>query len=226
MAADDASAGRTPVRRDAAGRGRAVLVLLLLAGLAGLVTLPAWVTAEGANALGEPVAVTVRGSAAAPGIVAGALVLLAAAGAVGLVGRVGRWVVVAVVAAAGALVTGSALAARSGAASAAERAAADATGVASLAGEAVVAAWPVVAAAIGLLAVTAAAWLAVASGRWTAPSDRHERAVRADGGRGAVDRGTGAAGAPGDGGAGGSGGADTADERSTWDALSRGDDPT
>ncbi|MEN1973903.1 Trp biosynthesis-associated membrane protein [Cellulomonas sp. P4] len=226
MAAEDAAAGAAPRRRAAAGRGRAVLALLVLAGLAGVVTLPAWVTAEGADALGEPVAVTVRGSAAAPGIVAGALVLLAAAGAVGLVGRVGRWVVVAVVAAAGVLVTASALAARSGARSVAERAAADATGVATLAGEAVVGAWPVVAAAVGLLAVAGAAWLAVASGRWAAPSDRHERAARAGGGGGAVEAGTPGAGTSRPVAAAGTDGAPTADERSTWDALSRGDDPT
>lgn len=187
-------------------RARSVLTLLLLSGLVALTTLPTWVSATAAGPQGEPVAVAVRGSVAAPGLVAAALVLLAAAGAVALVGRIGRWVVVGVVVAAGVLVMASALAARGGATAAAERAAADATGVPGLVGDVSVGPWPLVAAALGALVVGGAVQLARASGRWAAPSDRHERAA-------------GQAPAPENGPA-----AD--DERSTWDALSRGDDPT
>lgn len=187
-------------------RAGSVLALLVGSGLVALTTLPTWVSATAASAQGEPVEVAVRGSVAAPGLVAAALVLLAAAGAVALVGRVGRWVVVGVVAAAGVLVTVSALAARGGATAAAERAAADATGVSGLVGDVVVGPWPVVAAVLGVLVVGSAVQLVRASGRWAAPSDRHERATGpapAPEGRPAVE-----------------------DERSTWDALSRGDDPT
>ncbi len=211
-------------------RGRWVLVLLLLSGLVALTALPVWITATGANALGDAVAIAVRGTTAAPGLVAAALVLLAAAGALGLVGRAGRWVVVVVVAAAGALVAASALGARSGATATAERAAADATGVSNLTGAVQVAAWPWVAVALGAVVVLAAAGLARASARWVAPTDRYERsgaepaggAASPAGGAaagGAAGAGAGAAGAPGPGEA-------EPDERSTWDALSRGDDPT
>jgi hypothetical protein len=211
-------------------RGRWVLVLLLLSGLVALTALPVWITATGANALGDAVAIAVRGTTAAPGLVAAALVLLAAAGALGLVGRAGRWVVVVVVAAAGALVAASALGARSGATATAERAAADATGVSNLTGAVQVAAWPWVAAALGAVVVLAAAGLARASARWVAPTDRYERAGAEPAGGaaspaggaaagGAAGAGAGAAGAPGAGDA-------ESDERSTWDALSRGDDPT
>lgn len=217
-------AGATGRRASAAGRGRWVLVLLLLSGLVALTALPVWATATGATALGEPVPVAVRGTRAAPGVVAAALVLLAAAGALGLVGRVGRWVVVLVVAAAGALVVAAGLAARSSVVTTAERAAADLTGVPSLTDGVRVSAWPVLAAALGVLVVLVAVALARASAAWAAPSDRHERAARGTGpatttaaaGTGAGTGAGTAAGAPGA----------VDDERGAWDALSRGDDPT
>lgn len=204
-------------------RGRWVLVLLLLSGLVALTALPVWISATGANALGDAVAITVRGTTAAPGLVAAALVLLAAGGALGLVGRAGRWVVTVVVAAAGALVAASALGARSGATATAERAAADATGVSNLTGAVQVAAWPWVAVALGAVVVVAAVGLARASASWVAPTDRYERAGADPAGAApssAEEPATGsAAGAP-------AGGDAEPDERSTWDALSRGDDPT
>lgn len=220
-APEPATAPRTRGRR-----GRWVLGLLLLSGLVALTALPVWITATGANALGDAVAIAVRGTTAAPGLVAAALVLLAAAGALGLVGRVGRWVVVVVVVAAGALVVASALSAPAGATATAERAAGDATGVSNLTGAVQVAAWPWVAAALGVLVVVAAVGLARASASWVAPTDRYERAGAGTGAS------TGpAAGAAGAGSGSGSGtapatGAAEPDERTTWDALTRGDDPT
>jgi hypothetical protein len=157
-------------------RGRWVVLLLLLAGAAGLSTLPTWARATATAPVTGDIPVTVSGAQAAPGVVAAALVLLAAAGAVGLVGRFGRWVVVVVVAGAGALITSSALAARSGARATAERLAGDRTGVAQLVAEPEVAAWPWVAAALGVLVLVAAVALARASARWAPPSSRHERA--------------------------------------------------
>ncbi|HEY0189115.1 MAG TPA: Trp biosynthesis-associated membrane protein [Cellulomonas sp.] len=217
-----------------------MLLLLLLAGAVGLTTLPVWVRAVASAPVTGDVDVTVSGSESAPGVVAAALVLLAAAAAVALVGRVGRWVVAVVVAGAGVLVVASALAARTGAVSAAEQAAADQTGVALLVEGPQVAPWPWLAVALGVLVVAAAVGLVRASGRWAPPSDRHERAggavpgtapgpVAAEGASVEVDR------------AGASGPAPapdpvagpdrerpvpSVDERSTWDALSRGDDPT
>jgi uncharacterized membrane protein (TIGR02234 family) len=87
---------------------------------------------------------------------------------------------------------------------AAERAAADATGVSGVVGEVAVGPWPLVAAGLGVVVVAAAVRLALVSGRWPAASDRHERA----------------------GGSAPPAAAGADDERSTWDALSRGDDPT
>lgn len=226
-ASGDAAATTGERRSGAAGRGRWVLVLLLLSGVVALSALPVWATGAGATALGEQVPVAVRGTQAAPGVVAGALVLLAAAAALGLVGRFGRWVVVVVVAAAGALVVAAGLAARTSAVTTVERAAAEATGVPSVTGDVEVTAWPVLAAVLGAVVVVAAVALARASWRWAAPSDRHERA-----GSGSA---TGAAGAAGITGAAGAGAASGSaggtapavdDERGAWDALSRGDDPT
>jgi len=202
-----------------------VLGVLVLSGLVALTALPAWVTATAASPVVGEVAVTVGGAAAAPGLVAAALVLLAAAGALGLVGRAGRWIVVGVVAGAGALVLASALTARSGAGGAAERAAAAATGVPSLTDGPHVAPWPWVAAALGVLVVAAAVGLARASGGWSAPSDRHERGVTGASTASGVPRAA-AAGAPVPAGDDGPGRTGVVDERSTWDALSRGDDPT
>jgi hypothetical protein len=248
----------------ARARGRWVVLLLLLAGVVGLSALPTWVTATATAPVTGDVAVTVSGSQAAPGVVAAALVLLAAAGAVGLVGQFGRWVVVLVVAGAGVLVTSSALAARSGARTTAERLAADRTGVARLVDDPVVSVWPLVVAVLGVLVV-----LARASARWAPPSSRHERAGAgsAVGSASAGSRSTGTA-DPGPTGAGAGGSTGSAatdgtgptdparptpgtgpdptaepapaaerppaaapaptpdDERATWDALSRGDDPT
>lgn len=167
----------TDTRQAAAGRGRGrwVLILLLFSGLVALTALPVWVTAAGTSPLADEVTVSIRGTAAAPGLVAAALVLLAAAAAVGLVGRVGRWVVVVVVVAAGGLVVGSGLGGRSGADATAKRAAADATGVSSLTGPPQVAVWPLAAVAVGVLIVAVAVGLARASGRWAAPTSRHDR---------------------------------------------------
>jgi hypothetical protein len=75
------------------------------------------------------------------------------------------------------------------------------TGVGKLAGPVSTTAWPSVAVAVGVLDVLAGAWLVVASRSWSGPSRRHESAA-----------------APGN--------PPAPDERSDWDALSRGDDPS
>jgi uncharacterized membrane protein (TIGR02234 family) len=208
-------AARAP--RAGRARGRWVLLLLVLAGAVGLTALPVWVRATAGTPVSGDLPVTVSGSQAAPGVVAAALVLLAAAAAVGLVGRFGRWVVVVVVAGAGALVLSSALAARTGATAAAERVAAEQTGVSRLVGEPQVGPWPLVAALLGVLVVAGAVGLARASARWAAPSDRHERTPTASGEAAAPAAPT-ALGAASP--------AAPEDERATWDALTRGDDPT
>lgn len=188
-------------------RGPWVLVLLVLAGLCGAVTLPTWITASATGPVIGTVAVQVTGSAAAPGVLAASLVLAAAALALGLVGRIGRWVVSVVIAVAGVLVLVGALGVRSGARERAEQQAAELTGVGVLDGVVTVAVWPWAAVGLGVLVLAAAVMLLRASAAWSAPSARHERAQSS-------------AQAP------GRNPPPPDDERSTWDALGRGDDPT
>ncbi|MEV7971944.1 Trp biosynthesis-associated membrane protein [Cellulomonas sp. NPDC089187] len=187
-------------------RGPWVLVLLVLAGLCGAVTLPTWITATATGPVVGTVGVRVAGSAAAPGVIGASLVLAAAALALGLVGRVGRWVVSVVIAAGGVVVLVGALTARAGAQDRAEQAAADLTGVGVLDGDISVAPWPWAAAGLGVLVIVAAVLLLRVSAHWAAPSARHERAGAPSTAAGTEP--------PAD------------DERATWDALGRGDDPT
>ncbi len=219
--------------RSGRGRGSAVLLLLVLAGLAALVALPSWVEATARGPVSGDVQVTVSGTSAAPGVVGAAAVIAAAALAAALVGRVGRWLVVVAVAAAGVLVAGSATSAVTDAAAIARRAAGTQTGVGALVGEARPSLWPYVAMGVGALTVLGAVQLARASARWAPTSRRHDRP-----GVAASAPGTGAGTAAGTGTGTSSPAATTAAsgrapapepedvDRHAWDALTRGDDPT
>lgn len=189
------------------GRGSAAGVLLLLAAATGLVSLPTWLSTTVGTALRGDVTVSVSGATAAPELVAVALVLLAATAAVALVGRAGRWVVAGVVAAGGVLVAVTAAGVLADPRAALTPVVAERTGVGT-AGAVTVTAWPWVAVAVGVVTALAAAWFVRASRAWTSPSRRHDR--QAAGGTAAL----------------GGARAEAADERATWDALSRGDDPT
>ena len=189
-----------PARR--AGRGRAAGLLLVLTGLTALVAVPTWFTTTGTTALQGTVTIRVSGSQVAPAILAAAVAILAAVAAVGLVGRAGRWVVAAVVVGCGLLVVGTTLGVTADPVAAVTPVVAAQTGVGRLAGPVSTSAWPWLATTVGVLDVLAAIWLVVASRAWSRPSRRHETAPAAGG----------PAAAP--------------DERSDWDALSRGDDPS
>jgi len=191
--------------RRGAGRGRAALVLLLLAGLTALVAVPTWFTTTGTTALEGEVPVDVTGSQAAPALLAAAVAILAAGAAVALVGRAGRWVVALVVAACGVLVVATTLAVTGDPAAAVTPVVAEQTGVGATAGPVSTTVWPWAAVGVGVLDVLAAGWLVRTSRGWAGPSRRHEAATA--GGQPAA------------------GPADP-DERSDWDALSRGDDPS
>jgi len=183
-------------------RGRWVVVLLVAAAATASSTVPAWFRATGSSALAGDVEVGVTGGQAAPGVLAAAVVLLAAAAAVGLVGRVARWVVVVVVAAAGAVVVASVVGVLQDPAPVATVVVAAATGVSALTGPVAATPWPWVACALGLLDVLASLGLARASAQWGATSRRHVPTASTTA-AGEVD-----------------------DDRSAWDALTRGDDPT
>ena len=183
------------------GRGRAAGLLLLLAGLTALVAVPTWFTTTGTTALQGTVTVQAAGSQVAPAILAAAVAILAAVAAVGLVGRAGRWVVAAVVVACGVLVVGTTLGVLGDPEAAVIPVVAAETGVGKLAGPVTTSVWPWLAVAVGVLDVLAGEWLVVASRAWSGPSRRHENVADA-----ATPT--------------------TPDERSDWDALTRGDDPS
>lgn len=191
--------------RRRGGRGRAAAVLLLLAGLTALVAVPTWFTTTASTALEGTVPVQVSGTQAAPALLAAAVAILAAGAAVALVGRAGRWVVALVVAACGVLVVGTTLTVTRDAVTAVTPVVAELTGVGALAGPVSTTIWPWLAVAVGVLDVLAAGWLVRASRGWAGPSRRHEAGP--------------AAGQP-------TTGRAEPDERSDWDALSRGDDPS
>ena len=190
--------------RRRAGRGRVAGALLVLAGLTAVVTVPTWFTTTGTTALQGTVTIEVSGSQAAPAVLAAAVALLAAAAAVGLVGRVGRWVVAAVVVACGALVVATTLGVTSDPVAAVTAAVAAQTGVGTPAGPVTTSVWAWLAVGAGVLDVLAGAWFVRASRTWSGPSRRHETAPA----RAAAPT------------------TAEADERSDWDALSRGDDPS
>jgi hypothetical protein len=211
-------------------RTRTVLALLVLGGLTFGVGSPTWVTSTVATALEPEVAVAAAGTSAAPGVGAGALVLLAAGIACALTGRVARYVALVVAAAAGVLVVASTLVVVGNPTPAATAAASATSGVTELTSPVTLTAWPWAAIATGVLAVVVAVWGAIAARGWTATSGRHERADAAA--SGSATTGTSAAtstttrtsAAADDGTA--VGPDDEIDPHDAWDALSRGDDPT
>ncbi|GEK21142.1 Trp biosynthesis-associated membrane protein [Cellulomonas xylanilytica] len=179
-------------------------MLLVLAGLTAVAAVPTWFTTTGTTALQGTVTVRVAGSEVAPAVLAAAVAILAAVAAVGLVGRAGRWVVAVVVVACGVLVVATTLGATADPVAAVTPVVAEQTGVGTLAGPVVTSVWPWVAVGAGVLDAVAGAWLVRASRAWSGPSRRHEQAPA--GGASSV--------------------AAEPDERSDWDALSRGDDPS
>ena len=149
-------------------------MLLVLAGLTAVVTVPTWFTTTGTTALQGTVTIEVSGSQAAPAVLAAAVAILAAAAAVGLVGRVGRWVVAAVVVACGVLVVATTLGATADPVAAVTPVVAAETGVGTLAGPVTTSVWPWLAVGAGALDVVAGIWFVRASRAWSGPSRRHE----------------------------------------------------
>lgn len=200
--------------RGSAGRGRAAGTLLLAAAFTGLCALPTWLTTTTESVLGVPETIRVSGGTVAPTIVAAALVLLAATGALALVGKAGRWFVVATVALAGVLVVAGSVGVLRDPAAAVAPTVAERIGVERVVVGVDVGAWPWIAVAAGVLDALVAVWIARVSQAWVVAGgrDRHVRA-EAVGGPG-VAAGT----AP--------QADEPVDERDQWDALSRGDDPS
>ena len=106
----------------------------MLAGVTAVVAVPTWFTTTGTTALQGTVPVEVAGSQVAPAVLAAAVAILAAVAAVGLVGRVGRWVVAVVVVACGVLVVATTLGVTADPVAAVTPVVAAETGVGTLAG--------------------------------------------------------------------------------------------
>lgn len=246
----DATPRRTTPRRTV------VMTLLLLGGLSLLSAVPTWLSTTASTALDPTVDVTVSGTAAAPGVSAAALVVVAAALSLGLVGRVARWVSLVVVALGGAVIGGSALSFVLSPDAAARSGVADATGVATSGSDVHLSVAPYVTVVLGAAVLLLAVWAAVApvdwgkrSRRYDTPAAPHGRGPRTAAvataastdpaastlsDPGAVSQTRPEPGTP-------AGpprpaeGADAAptpasddplDERDTWDSLTQGDDPT
>lgn len=190
------------------GRGRAVVVVVLLGLALFALTLPTWASAVAPTTVGTEV-VTVGGADAAPGVASAGLVVLVSGLVLGLAGRVARVLAVLGVLAGGALAGVSAAVFLGDPEGSALRAAAEATGVRQLEGEVTVAPWPTVALVVAVLAVVVAAALPFLAGSWQRVGRRYERdqATGAEGGQGENRTPRGRA-------------------MDDWDALSRGDDPS
>jgi hypothetical protein len=181
-------------------RRTATVGALVLGALTLLTASLTWVTGSSSDAVRAHLRLAVTGTAAAPGVSAAAFVVVAAALALALAGRIGRLLAVIILAAAGITTGASALGAITSPQRIALAAAAERTGLPSLDGSASLTAGPYLAVAFGALTVLWAIWAGVSARRWQASSRRHDPGAAAE----VVED----------------------DPFSSWDALSRGEDPT
>lgn len=192
-------------RPDRARRERGwALVLALLGAVLGLLSSSrTWVSAQVEDDLAGRLAVQASGRQAAPVVAAVCLVALAAAVAVLIGRRLGRTVSGALLVLAGAAATTAAVSTARSPLGAVAVAVSRPTGrPGAVATDVRLTAWPWVAVAGGLLMVVAGVLVVLRARRWAAPSQRYEAP---------------AAQVP---------SVDDDDPRETWNALTRGDDPT
>ncbi|RKQ36489.1 Trp biosynthesis-associated membrane protein [Kocuria tytonis] len=226
----------------------AVLITLLCAlALFGTTTV-AWIHAAVTTSL-QPITVDVKGSDAAPAVTALGLVAAVAAVASALGGRILRSVVGAVVALAGVGAAIAVLAVTADPRAAAQPTVGTRTGVINGGGDYTMTGWPWAAVTAAVLLTLCGVWLVLVAQRVRrratqrfdraaltgagapAPRDRRDAGAGADAG-GASDARTGATAASTAGAAASSGAAgetqaaEHADDIDTWDALTRGEDPT
>ncbi|NYI68584.1 Trp biosynthesis-associated membrane protein [Spelaeicoccus albus] len=214
------------------GRQKAVAVaaLLLLAGALFVVSGRTWLTAEASSPVGATSAVAVTGTQATAVLPAVAAALAAAALALSIARTVARIIITSImIVLSGAwIATAAAVAARPGTAASAQ--VRDTTGLAESGEHAQLTAWPVVGIVLAAFVVLACAAVLVAGRRWTSGGTRFERAGAHDpvgdarggpkigqefGQESGTESGT-------------ESGADDdqLDPSTTWDALTRGDDPS
>lgn len=161
-------------------RGRTVVAGLVLGAAAMVVGSAPWVRAVTSSAVEAHVGLSVAGSVVAPAVNAGGLVVLAASCALALAGTWGRRFAAAGVMLGGVLVTASGIAGTLDPQAAALSAARAAVGVAVLDGPVTTTPMPWLAVLLGVLVVVLGLRTVVVTGRWTAPSARHERTPPAE----------------------------------------------
>ena len=231
-----------PQPRPRAGRRQIVLPLVVLGGVAVATAAPTWLTTIASTVLDEQVTVSVTGTAAAPGVSAAALVVVAAGLALGLVGRVARWIALAVVAMGGVVIAGSALNIIRSPEAAARTGVAEATGVIGVVGDVSVSAAPYLTLLCGVAIMAVVVRSIVAPVDWGTRTTKYDTPATGPGTAQGSAAGAGAAGAPdvsaiptsaSDSAATESPSAqdtthdaDSLDERDAWDALTRGEDPS
>jgi hypothetical protein len=177
---------------------------MMALGVIGFVSaLLPWVQAGTATVLGADSVLRVAGSAAAPAVVACAIVVAAAGLALTLVGRWAIWAVFVVAGVAGGFISWSALAVVRDPQAVALATAERTTGVLEVTTDGAVTFWPWFAFGWGVVILLAALVFAVGSRRWSATSSRHDlaraRTVTTD---------------------------PAEDPRAVWDAQTGGVDPT
>lgn len=207
----DTSMSATPKRRLSPGRSKAigVVVLLALAGALFAVSGRTWITAEAASPIGASSAVAVTGTQATAVLPALAAALAAAALALSIARRVARIIVSSIMIVVSGVWIATAVTVAADPGTAANAQVRDTTGLAESSEHAAIGAWPVIGIVVAALLVIVAAVVLVTGRRWETGGTRFERAGAHE--AGPADAGT----VP-----------DELDPSTTWDALTRGDDPS
>lgn len=227
----DAGASRTH------RRSLVVLTTVLLALVAFGATTQTWITVALPQSAVQTPTINVAGSDAATSVTAFGLVSLAAALAVSIAGRIGRWIIAAVLLAAGVGMAWASISILRDPAGAAAVAIGKAVGVSDGADATItVTGFPVVPAVSGVLLMFAAMWMLVVGRTWSSTRRYSASAPQGTAPEGTAPEagGTQSGGTLGASEGGGAGTADmaleneagTRDEIDSWDLLSRGQDPT
>lgn len=194
-------------------RRMAVLVFLVLAGLAVGFANIVWFTSSQSTVTGQAVVISVTGHQGAPAISATALVSVAAALFLALSGRIAHWVAIVVLAFSGITIAGSALSLLLNPAPVVSSAAADAISITVSNPQISGTIWGYLTAVFGVGILVTAVACAASVQRWTVATSKYERPINP----GTVTSGAKQSAQQEE---------DAFDDRDAWDALSSGIDPT
>lgn len=203
----DSSTSRrlTPGRQKAFG----IVIFLALAGILFLVSGRTWITADAASPVGASSAVAVTGTQATAVLPAISAALAAAALALSIARRIARIIVASLSIILSGVWMATAISVAAAPGTAANAQVRDTTGLAQSSTHAAVTAWPAVGMVVALLLLVVAVFVLVTGRRWETGGTRFERAgAHEDDPESAGDT------------------PDELDPSTTWDALTRGDDPS